>query len=315
MDFDAKRLTGATMPASARLLLLILVAIVASTSGFAEEAESANQVQETTDEVSTSQASTTTTSSLVLDTTDISNSSSKYSSSVNLTTVTDSKNTSDETKSYDGTLGLGIGYRINETYKAGFSASIRKNLSNSYEESLANSSVSLGHRAIKLNNNLSASPKMVVTFPTNRKSREIDYLNGALTLATSFASEVYPKLSLTFTPLVTAYFNEYTTNRNNEVNQQYSASESLSLGYSISDKFSVSAGVSFTQSWSYLGTKRDDQYGTDLSTNYLLDKKSSLTAGISTGGQIYRSQRGPDSAIEIYDPASTSFYLTYGISL
>lgn len=297
------------MPAYARSILILT--LLSSLSVYSQETK--------TDSVNSEQAATVTspatTSNIVLESSAPKSSDDTFTGSLNITSTTDFKSTSDETKAYDGILALGIGYQLNEDYKLSLSTSIVKNFSDSYEETLADSSLSLGYRAIELAGEVKAAPKMILTLPTSKASRFRDELNGGLTFATSFSKAINSRLSISFTPLATAYSHQYKTNKVNKVNKQYSASESLSLNYGFNDKISVSAGLSLAQSWSYRGTKRDDQFGTSFSTSYQLDTQNSLTAGMSTGGQIYRSQKGPDSAIEVYDPNSTSFYLTYGISL
>lgn len=309
------------MPAFARSILMLTLltsqTVIGAENKEVKKVESKSAVK--TDAVNTEQsavsASPATTSNIVLDNAAPKSSDKKVSASVNLTSTTDLKSTSDETKSYDGIMAFGLGYKLNSDYKLGLSTSIVKNFSNSYEETIADSSLSLGYRAIELGAGVTVAPKVVITLPTSKTSRVRDDMNGGLTLAAGFSKAINSRLTASFSPVVSAYSHKYTTNRINRVNKQYSSSEGFSLSYSVNDSLSASVGLSFAQSWSYRGTKRDDQYGTDFSLSYQIEEKSSLTAGMSTGGQIYRSQKGPDSAIEVYDPNSTSFYLTYGISL
>ena len=299
--------------------LIFTTMLISSMTAYAQDNSSKTTLETNQDNVNTAQSANITNptaiSTISLEGADAATKNKKFAGAIALTTTTDTKSTNDETKNYDGLLTLGLSYKIDETYKAGISSSILKNLSDSFEESISDTSLVFSRSALKLLYEVTYAPKLILTIPTSRVSRDRDEMNGALSLGNAFTKEITKKLSMSITATGTAYSHKYKTNRVDRVNQQYSASEGLSFGYQQSDKFSLAAGLSFAQAWSYRGTKRDDQFGTTFSASYQMDKVSSISAGISTGGQIYRNQKGPDSAIEVYDPNSSSLFLTYGMSL
>ena len=302
----------------------IFIALLISTNLLADASTSTvdKDKNKKEDSISTKQSATTSSSSstatsttTVLPGNNQLTQRNKYSAFISATAITDSKQTSDDTKDYNSSLALILGYQLNSDYRLGLVTSLVKNLNQTYEENINDSTFSVAYKPVALGNGYLVIPRALFTIPTSKNSKVRDDMNGAASVAGTFIKQVNSKLSLVATPLITAYSHKYTTNRINNVNKQYSASESLNINYSFTDKFFTSASLQFAQSWSYRGTKRDDQYGTDFSANYMPQSQVTVSAGISTGGQIYRNQKGPDSAIEVYDPNSTSFYLNYVLSI
>lgn len=299
----------------------IFIALLISSVAFAEvKDKDSKETKE--DSVSTKQSSTSnSSSSTATSTTSVLPGNNqltqrnKYSATLSATAITDSKQTSDSTKDYNSSFAILLGYQLNSNYRLGLVTSLTKNLNQTYEENINDSTFTVAYKPVSLGNGYLLIPRALFTIPTSKNSKVRDDMNGAGSLSGTFIKQINSKLSLTATPIITAYSHKYTTNRIGNVNKQYSASESLNVNYSFTDKFFTSASLSFVQSWSYRGTKRDDQYGTDLSANYMPQSQITLSAGISTGGQIYRNQKGPDSAIEVYDPNTTSFYLNYVLSI
>lgn len=306
-----------------RKLNSILLISVLSLSALAQDKSTTENKKE--DTVSTKQSATqsasstssaTTTTSAVLQTGNSAFANrKKYSAYISAVTTTDSKETSDKTKDYDGILSLSLGYQMNPEYRLSLLTSMTKNLAQSFDETLSDTSLTISKSAHQLGMGVLFVPRVSLIVPTSKISKVRDDMNAGFTLGASFSKQLTSKFSLTGSTAATTYSHKYTTNRVDSVNKQYSAGESLFGYYSFTDKLYLGAGVQLGQSWSYRGTRRSDQYGTDLSMNYMPLTTTTLSFGLSTGGQIYKNQRGPDSNIEVYDPNNTSFYLSYGLMI
>ena len=106
---------------------------------------------------------------------------------------------------------------------------------------------------------------------------------------------------------------EYTTTETDRVNTQYQFTQLLGVSYSLSNKWTVTPILLFTDRWSYEGTQIDPTYLTILEMRYQLDRKKYISFGTLTGGSLYDAQVGPDQNIEIFDENSTSIYANIGI--
>jgi len=238
-----------------------------------------------------------------------------FTGGVNFSTTTDLKEFSNETKSYAGSMGVSIGYQINDTYKAKISTSISKDLSTSFEEKQGNTNLSLSHSAISLSDKTKLVPVVTGIYPTSKASKVKDEMNGGVAFTTVFIHSITSSLSFSLATNAAVYSHKFKTNRANVTNTQYTLSESGGFEYSITDNLSLGLSLSFAQMYSYYGTQKGDQYSTELGASYSLGKAQSLSAGLSTGGLLYEAEQGPDASIELYDADATSFYLVYGISL
>lgn len=251
----------------------------------------------------------------------------KYTTSISLVGTTDFKETSDNSKSYAGKTNFGLGYQVNKSYRLSLTTSLSKDLSNSYEEKLNNTYLSLRHNPMKFVGETLLIPSITGIYPTNKDSKVRDEMLGALSVSPVVFQQFDAAFSAFYVPSVVAYSHKYKTNRVNATNNQYTVSQTLGLNYNFSDMLSASTSYTFVQSWSYYETEKDRQYSTNLSLTYSLtggsgaavtrvgQPRSNLTAGINTGGLLYQAEQGPDSNVRFYDPRSTAFYLIYGITL
>jgi hypothetical protein len=238
-----------------------------------------------------------------------------FSAAISILGTTDFKETSDSSKHYSGRTSMSLGYQINDAYKVSLASSISKDLSTSYEENVGDTSLSLKGSAIDLGAGTKLIPSIKGTYPTSKRSKVLNEMNGAVSLVPVFVNQLTSSLSASYVQSLTAYSHKYKTNRVNATNKKYTFLQSAGLDYSLTDSLSLGTGLSFIKTWSYSGRSKDDQFSTEIGLSYAFKNKTSISSGISTGGLLYEAEKGPDSNIEFYDSKTTSFYIVYGIAL
>lgn len=239
---------------------------------------------------------------------------SNFSASLATTVLTDNKEFADGSKTLGSHNSLSLGYKINDTYSSSLSTSLAKDLKNNYEETIGNTNLTISHKSLKLTDKLSLSPSVTTVIPTSKVSQKRDKLITTIVLSPSFSYKLNPTFTASYRPGVTTNFHQYKTNRVGTNLVKYKFSQSLGLGMSINDEMSLSTSFSYLNAWSYGGTERDPAFSTSLSGTYLFKNDISFTLGLSTGGALYATEKGPDKNIEIYNKDTTSYLASLAIT-
>ncbi len=237
----------------------------------------------------------------------------KFSGSIEAGINTDLKPVSDETKVSSSSVYIRPRYQINSTYAVQGTIWVDKGLSQGYEDTLRDTRVALVHSPLKLSETVMISPNITSTLPTSEMSKRNQELIMGLEFNPNVIYQPSNLLTVFYTPRARKNFHEYTTSRTDVVNTDYSFTQIAGLSYSLSDRWSVTPILIYSQSWSYEGTQRDPSYMTILEMRYQATAKVYGTFGTLTGGSLYEAERGPDQFINLYDENTTSVYANVGI--
>ncbi len=237
----------------------------------------------------------------------------KFSGSIEAGINTDLKPVSDDTKVSSSSVYIRPRYQINSTYAVQGTIWVDKGLSQGYEDTLRDTRVALVHSPLKLSETVMISPNITSTLPTSEMSKRNQELIMGLEFNPNVIYQPNNLLTVFYTPRARKNFHEYTTSRTDVVNTDYSFTQIAGLSYSLSDRWSVTPILIYSQSWSYEGTQRDPSYMTILEMRYQATAKVYGTFGTLTGGSLYEAERGPDQFINLYDENTTSVYANVGI--
>lgn len=239
---------------------------------------------------------------------------SNFSASLSTTILTDNKEFADDSKGLGSHNSLSLGYKINDTYRSSLSTSLAKDLKNDFEETVGNTNLTVSHKSLKLTDTISLSPSVTAVIPTSKLSQKRDKLITTIVLSPSFSYKLGPVFTARYRPGVTTNFHQYKTNRVGTNLVKYKFSQTLGLGMSINDEMSLSSSFTYLNAWSYGGAQRDPAFSTDLSGTYLFKNDISFTLGLSTGGALYATEKGPDKNIELYNKDTTSYLASLAIT-
>lgn len=237
----------------------------------------------------------------------------KFSGSIEAGLNTDLKPVSDDTKVSSSSVYIRPRYQINSTYAVQGTIWVDKGLSQGYEDTLRDTRVALVHSPLKLSETVMISPNITSTLPTSEMSKRNQELIMGLEFNPNVIYQPNNLLTVFYTPRARKNFHEYTTSRTDVVNTDYSFTQIAGISYSLSDRWSVTPILIYSQSWSYEGTQRDPSYMTILEMRYQATAKVYGTFGTLTGGSLYEAERGPDQFINLYDENTTSVYANVGI--
>lgn len=110
------------------------------------------------------------------------------------------------------------------------------------------------------------------------------------------------------------YFHEFETKNSGAVNTSYSLSPQMLVLFSATDKLSWNTLFAISDAWTYLGTRKDEQYQLDTSLSYQLTGLVSITAGYVNQGSTFTPD-GESLDIKLFDPERGSVYSTLTLSL
>jgi hypothetical protein len=308
MDFDL--LLAKTLGEVMKFVSFSLLAIFFGFIGFAK----ANENQDKTDSVKTEQSSATKISVKNKSKTTLSAKSekekgAKWTQAVTTSISTDMKNNSDTSKAYESELGYSIKYNFNSGINIKFSAGIAKDLSDSYEDTLADSKLAISKTPVPVFSKVLYAPSVGMKIPTSDKSRFNDQLKFALELTNTFIIPFTDSLTFIVAPKVKGNFHEYTTSRTNNTNTQLIFQQVYAAEYAFKDNWYVSGAFVYANTWSYTGRRRDPSYLNSFELGFNVDKSFTVAAGTVQGGSLYNTESGPDKTIEFYDRDATAAYV------
>ncbi len=232
----------------------------------------------------------------------------KWNNRLDVNFTTNSQVVGSDDKTYNSQIWYFLSYKINENYTARLWLDIAKDLSESYEEKLNNTRLSLMHKGYQISERLKFIPSASLVLPTSEMSKRNEEMNLGIELNPAFAFKVNDKLSLSYLPRLAKNFHEYKVSRTNNINTEYKLLQFLSANYSLTDSIYTSASLIYANTWSYYGTRRDPSYVTFWELGYSINKQMTVAMGTLTGGSIFDRQKGPDENIKIYDEHATNFY-------
>jgi hypothetical protein len=236
-----------------------------------------------------------------------------FSSVLDVSFNTDARETTDGDKGYDTQLWYFLTYKINDTYKARLWIDITKDFTDSYEEKIKDTKITLSRKGWALTEKLKLSPSVTSVIPTSEKSKRNEELQLGIQVNPSLSYKLTESVSLSYLPRMIKNFHAYETSRTNKTNTEYKLVQFYSVGYSFAEKWSVSTLLIHSNTWSYKGTRRDPSYMTNLELSYDVNESLSLATGTIQGGSILDRENGPDKNISLYDENETTLYGNFAL--
>ncbi len=207
-------------------------------------------------------------------------------------------------------LSLGVGYKINQTFKASIKTYFSKPNTGSQETEISNTQLGLGMRGYELNSSVRTTHSVAAIIPTSVQSREQDRLKGGLILSNGLRYQG-SVLMLQYSLGLTENFHEFNLNAQGSPNVQRTLVNSLTTQVQLAKRFSVSAVGVYGAGRTYGNKERSSfQFHGDL--NYDVDSKMTLNLGTSNAGQALKAN-GVDSNITAFDEDSA--VIRAGISI
>lgn len=267
--------------------------------------------QEVSDEVSTSDSAPQLTGNLANLTGG--GNGKKLTGNVEFGASTDLKPFTDQTKASLSSLFIRPRYQLTRNYALQGTLWFDKGLTGGQENLIRDTRVGIAKTPTKLAKGLLLAPNITATLPTSEFSRRNQRLNAGIEFNPTLIYQPNSLTTVFYTPRMRVNLHEYTTTETDRVNTQYQFTQLLGVSYSLSNKWTVTPILLFTDRWSYEGTQIDPTYLTILEMRYQIDRKRYVSFGTLTGGSLYDAQVGPDQNIEIFDENSTSIYANIGI--
>ncbi|MAZ47059.1 MAG: hypothetical protein CME65_00760 [Halobacteriovoraceae bacterium] len=237
----------------------------------------------------------------------------KLTGNVEFGASTDLKPFTDQTKASLSSLFIRPRYQLTRNYALQGTLWFDKGLTGGQENLVRDTRVGIAKTPTKLLKGLLLAPNITATLPTSEFSRRNQRLNAGIEFNPTLIYQPNSLTTVFYTPRMRVNLHEYTTTETDRVNTQYQFTQLLGVSYSLSNKWTVTPILLFTDRWSYEGTQIDPTYLTILEMRYQLDRKKYISFGTLTGGSLYDAQVGPDQNIEIFDENSTSIYANIGI--
>ena len=241
------------------------------------------------------------------------NGSSKFNGNAQFSISTDFNDTSDPDKVYYTQFAANLGYRISSKYRAIVRVDVQKDLSSSFEEQVNDTRVSLAKNPTKPFKNMLLAPSAVIVLPTSENSGRRDDMNFALEFSPAMIFNISDVLSFTYLPRARYNNYEFTTSRDNRALDQFRFLQFFVLGYSITDRLSVSPTLILSNRWSHTGKQQSPAYLTNIDFWYMINKKYNISFGTLTGGSLFNREAGPNQGVEVFDSNTTEFYTSLGM--
>lgn len=233
---------------------------------------------------------------------------SKWSNTLSISFNTDTKTTDDGTKSYETLYTNSLTYKVNEDLKLTGIVKVNKEVSNGFEEELADTKISMSKAAVDIPGDMKYAASLATILPTSESSKRNQELNFALEVNNILVKPLSDKTSFTYVNRITKNFHEYEVSRTNRANTELKLSQFFILGYAITDKTSISSTLIHGYSWSYSGKRRNPTYLTNIEIGHSVNENLSVAIGTLQGGSIFDRENGPDETISFYDENATSLY-------
>lgn len=209
----------------------------------------------------------------------------------------------DEKSKREGSLdlSLGVGYKINPTFRLSVRTYLSKPNTESQETEISNTQLGLGISGFDLNSNIRTIHSVAGVLPTSVKSREQDRLRGGVSVSNGLRYQG----SITMVQYllgITENFHEFNVNALGSPNVQITLSNTLTMRIQLPNQFSLSAVGVYSSGRTY-GNKERSSFQVHGDLNYDVTDKVTLNLGTSNAGQALKSN-GVDSNISAFDEDS-----------
>lgn len=238
----------------------------------------------------------------------------QLSTRVVFTRITDFKEVGDKSKANQSEIELIANYSISKNQGIGIYTGADNYLTQVAGRAMKNTKLRHSITSLYTEGNFGFGMLNALILPTNEVSRKRDHLNFSIEINPNFSYKLTDKLSFYYIPRMIKNFHEYETSETNSVLPEYKIIQFYNLNYQITDKWGFSPTFIYVDTWSYLGTERDDEWGLDFLTTYEMNKRINIGLGLASSGDFARKEKGPDSTVQIYDKNSSTIYLNVGVA-
>ncbi|HAZ12454.1 MAG: hypothetical protein A2X86_16860 [Bdellovibrionales bacterium GWA2_49_15] len=227
--------------------------------------------------------------------------------SVSLSTNAEKWGNEDQALSNDYMLGL---KRPIGAHSLDFSLTSSKDLIG--ERKYQWNNVSVGHAtpSKSLNRYFDVKLRTSLAAPLNENQRKNETLISQVTLSPSLSVHLeelgFSGVSLAYRPFLRQSFHEYTISAEGRSNTERSMRQRLSLGFSITDNFSLDFDGSYQRNFTYQGTATDS-YSHDESITYSFTPSFSCSLGHSNEGSALAPD-GQTSNLEFSNIRTSMYY-------
>ena len=186
-------------------------------------------------------------------------------------------------------------YKITDNLTTSLRTDITKYFTQDENTEMTNTRLRFSYLTAKLTDQISWSNLFDVYIPTNRKSQLADRLTTATGIGTSlkYAGEITTAI---FGLGIKRNYHEFDYSTTGEQLNEYTATQALSLEFSLIEKLSLSVEGTYIMARTYQNTERY-AFETGLSLGYEITKNFSASVGLSNGGNALKAN-GVDSNIE-----------------
>lgn len=217
---------------------------------------------------------------------------------------------SNEKSSYSD-ISMNIAYALNSEYKLKLLVAASKDLSQSYDDSIKDTKVSISKKAIPLFTHTSLAPSASLILPTSEVSKRGNDMEFGLEVNPTFIYKLNSKSIIGYLPRMRINSYKYTTNRAGSALTKYNSSQYIFAELSLSDKFSFNPTLRISNNWSHSGRQQATSYLSILELAYSTTKSTNISVGLVTNGTIQDVEYGNDQQVEIYDNNTTQIYSAF----
>ncbi|AZZ37636.1 hypothetical protein CIK05_12805 [Bdellovibrio sp. qaytius] len=172
--------------------------------------------------------------------------------------------------------------------------------------SMTNTTLRLSHKTAEITPELTWKNRLDGILPTNRESQLTDRLKGAVGVGTSLSyNNKNATLPFTLAGSLSAQrnFHEYDFNADGARNNQYGIIQGLTLDLEFTDSVTLSIAGNYRTAINYDNNSKY-AYDTSIDLGYSLTENFGLSAGVSNGGNALKAN-GIDSNISFVDSKSS----------
>lgn len=210
-------------------------------------------------------------------------------------------------------FNLSVALRPTKEDSVSFALAATKDLKG--EREFAFSDGSLGYsRKLYRTTGYSISGSIAAILPMSETSRDIQKLGTGIVIAPNISSSLgLDSFSAALRPSLRYNFHSMKTNMLGGSNTEYSLGARLTLGYNLTDEFSLSAVSSYARNTTYYGNTIDS-YSFIQALGYQATEELALEIGHSNGGNAL-APNGTDTDINFYDDNTSTIYFALTLSL
>jgi len=207
-------------------------------------------------------------------------------------------------------------YKLSQNYSVTGLIERSDDIKNSDNSDWQSASIRLSHAAISIfDNNMTVAPRLSMGLPISKAQRLASFqtsLGLSARLAANSDKLFSKKLSLSTGWGISRSIHQYDTAKSGAVNNQYSSTQDLVVGWSFTEDLGLSLEVVHYNYWSYQGTMKEF-YSHNQELSYAIDPQFSVAIGHSLGRRTVWNSDSSSYEYKLIDEDDSLVYgsLTY----